>query len=232
MPTESSTESTGTEATGTEATGTEATGTEATGTEATGQRRQYNSEVRRQQAADTRKRILSAGTHLLNHTPTFNWPALTIRAVASEAGVNERTIYRYFGSERELRDAVMHHLEEKAGVDYEQLRLEDVVPVSRHLFEFVSSRPSRPHASLDPTVADALQRKRDGLLHAVETLTGDWTPADRTVAAAMLDLLWSVSSYQDVADNWDLEPEDVSRGIIWLIRLLEDAIRANRPPEP
>src|SRR5215831_19683750 len=80
-------------------------------TEPARRRRSYNSPVRREQTADTRQRILAAASRLLHEFPTWNWRELTVRAVAKRAGVSERTVYRYFLSERELRDAVLRQLE-------------------------------------------------------------------------------------------------------------------------
>jgi AcrR family transcriptional regulator len=82
--------------------------------------------VRRQQAVETRERIIEAACTLLRRSGIRDWRALTIRGVALQAEVNERTVYRYFGNERGLRDAVMHRLEEKAGIELEGMRLEDV----------------------------------------------------------------------------------------------------------
>jgi len=83
------------------------TGTPARGPAA----RKYDSPVRRQRADDTRARIIDAGCRVLQHSSIRDWRALTVRGVADQAGVNERTVYRYFGNERGLRDAVMHRLE-------------------------------------------------------------------------------------------------------------------------
>jgi AcrR family transcriptional regulator len=195
------------------------------------QRRQYNSELRRQQAEETRQRILAAGARLLHVPRTWNWPALTIRTVAAQAGVNERTVYRYFGSERELREAVLDQLEAEAGIDLDGVRLEDIPEASRRAFEYFSTFPPPRPAIQDPGVAEARQRKRAALLAAIEPATGEWRPADREVAAAMLDLLWNVCSYQQLMDDWDLDPRDASRGLTWLIRLLQEAISAGRSPD-
>ena len=79
-------------------------------------RRRYDTTLRRQQAAGTRERIVAAGSALLHRSPIRDWRSLTLRAVAERAGVNERTVYRHFANERALRDAVMHRLEEEAGI--------------------------------------------------------------------------------------------------------------------
>ena len=199
-------------------------------TEPTRQTRSYESPVRQQRAAETRERILTAGAELLHGFPVWNWRALTVRAVATRAGVNERTVYRHFANERELRDAVMGRLEEEAGVDIEGLRLEDVADVTTRIFEFVSSFPLAPRTLRDSTVAATNERQREALLAAVAPSTTAWSTVDRALAASMLDVLWSVVSYERLVVDWDVDPKDAIRGITWVIGLVEDAVRQGRGP--
>jgi len=192
-------------------------------------RRRYDSPLRRQRAADTRDRIVSAGSDLLHGLPIWRWSALTVRAVAQRAAMHERTVYRHFGSERELRDAVMHRLEQEAGVTLDGLRLEDLPEVTARILAYASSFPLEPRTPRDPTVAEANQRQRAALLAAV----APWAvgrSGDRTIMAAMLDVLWSVVSYERMVTDWDLDPGEAVRGITWVIGLVEDAIRDGRWP--
>ena len=41
----------------------------------------------------------------------------------------------------------------------------------------------------------------------------------------MLDVLWSVASYERLVVDWDLDPKDAIRGVTWVIGLVEDAVR-------
>jgi AcrR family transcriptional regulator len=173
---------------------------------------------------------LSAGAELLHGFPTWNWSGLTVRAVAERAGVNERTVYRYFATERDLRDAVLERLEEESGVAVDGLTLDDVAAVTARMLEYVSSFPVVPRTPRDDTVAAANARQRAALLAAVEPLTPSWSPADRAVAAATLDVLWSVVSYERMVVDWNLAPEDAIRGLTWTIRLVEAAVRAGEVP--
>ncbi len=205
--------------------------------DATPGRRSYDSALRRQQAADTRRRILEAGSELLHVSPVWNWPALTVRTVASKAGVNERTVYRYFGSERELRDAVMTQILQESGVDLGHLRLDDIDEVSRRVFAYLASFPPPPQEAQqpreqlpDPTIADVRRRKRGALLAAVTPTTPAWSAEDREVAAAALDLLWSVTSYRHLIYEWELEPSAAVRCVSWLLRLVTDAVRSGETP--
>ena len=83
-------------------------------------RRSYDGTLRRQRAAETRARIIAAGSELLHGSSVRDWHGLTIRAVAEKAGVNERTVYRHFVNEQGLRDAVMHEVEGRFGIALEQ----------------------------------------------------------------------------------------------------------------
>jgi len=204
----------------------------ATLSEPTRPRRQYDSPLRRQRAAETRERIVTAGSELLHEVPTWNWQALTVGAVAERAGVNHRTVYRHFSSERELRDAVLARLEEEAGVDLEGMELETLEEVVTRICEFVSSFPLEPRSPRDPTVAAANERQRNALLAAVAPSTKEWTQIDRTIAAAMLDVLWSVMSYERLVADWELDPKEAIRGITWVIGLVQQAIRKGSPPTP
>jgi len=193
-------------------------------------RRQYDRTRRRQQAAETRERIVAAGSALLRGSPIRDWRGLTVRTVAERAGVNQRTVYRHFVNERALRDAVMHRLEEEAGIDLAGLRLEDVAEVAARIFEHVSAYPLKPRRQLDPTLSEAGQRQRNALLGAVAARTARWPAADRLVAAAMFDVLWSVASYERLVVDWQLDRKQVIRGITWVIRLVEEAVRKGRRP--
>jgi AcrR family transcriptional regulator len=62
-------------------------------------RRAYRSDRRREQAEETRTRVLDAATMLF---VARGWDGATIAAVAAEAGVSEETVYARFGSKRAL----------------------------------------------------------------------------------------------------------------------------------
>jgi AcrR family transcriptional regulator len=196
-------------------------------------RRPYDTTLRRERAAETRERIVLAGCELLRKSSIRDWRALTIRAVAERAGVNERTVYRYFGTERGLRDAVMHRQEEDAGIELAGLQLMNIAEVTARLFDHLSSYPLERHTPLDPTLVDANQRRQDSLLEAVAAQSPAWDESDRKVAAAAFDVLWSVSSYERLVVDWDLSQEQAVAGTAWVINLVVDGIqRGHRPDRP
>ena len=193
-------------------------------------RRRYDNTLRRERAAQTRTRIVAAGGELLQGSSIRDWDALTIRAVAERAGVNQRTVYRHFANERTLRNAVMQHLEVSAGVDLSTVQLDDVADIAARVLRFVSSYPMDPRPPLDPTLAATNQRQHDALLAAVSDEAPSWSESERVLAAAMFDALWKVETYERLVGEWALDPEQAISGITWVIGLVEEAVREGRRP--
>ena len=192
--------------------------------------RQYDSPLRRQRAVETRERIVAAGCRLLHHSSIRDWRALTIRGVAEQAGVNERTVYRYFGNERGLRDAVMHRLEQEAGIDLEGMRLDDIADIAARIFAHVSSYPLTSKPPLDPTLTDANLRQRTALFGALDDWTAEWSESDRNSAAALFDVLWNVATYERLVSEWQMDRDQAIRTVTWAIGLVQEAVRAGRRP--
>jgi AcrR family transcriptional regulator len=192
--------------------------------------RRYDSTLRRERAAQTRERIVTAGADLLQGSSIRDWDGVTIRAVAERAGVNERTVYRHFANERALRDAVIHRLEQEAGIRLEHLQLGDFADVAARIFRLVSAHPISPRPALDPTLADASRRQHEALLNAVIDRAPQWSADDRTTAAAALDVLWSVGAYERLLADWGFDQERAIATVGWVIGLVEAAINEGRRP--
>jgi AcrR family transcriptional regulator len=193
-------------------------------------RRAYESPFRRQKAAATRERIIAAGCKLLHRSSIRDWRGLTIRGVALQAGVNERTVYRYFTNERGLRDAVMHRLEEEAGIDLAGMRLEDISEVTARILNHISSYPREPKPPLDPTLNEASVRQRQALHHALAAWTTDWSASETAAVAGMFDVLWSVASYERLVVDSQMEDGEAIRAITWVIGLIAEEVRQGRRP--
>ena len=194
--------------------------------------RPYDGTLRRERAAETRERILDAGSELIHRTSVRDWRRLTVRAVAERAGVNERTVYRHFGSERGLRDAVLHRNEQEAGVDLAGMELEDIATVASQIFAHVAQYPREPRPPLDPTLTAANERQHESLLAAVDAPAGQRTDGEQTVVAAVFDALWSVATYERLVVDWEIDHDSAVRGITWVIGLVEQAVRDGRGPGP
>lgn len=194
--------------------------------------RPYDSPLRRAQAASTRDRIIAAAYTLLRTSSIRNWRSLTIRAVAEEAGVNERTVYRHFSNERGLRDAVMEHMETTAGIDLTDLRLEGIAEVAERIFTHVSSFQREPKPPLPATLTEANLRQREALHDALAPWTSTWSPADAAAMAAVFDVLWSVGAYERLVADWQVDRDRAIGTLTWVIELVAEAVRQGRRPGP
>jgi AcrR family transcriptional regulator len=194
-------------------------------------RRRYESPVRRQQAAATRERILDAGVAIAHAISGWNWKELTFAAVAERAGVSERTVYRHFGTERELRDAIMGRLQEEAGVALDALTLDDVADTTARVFRYLASFAADPRrATNDPTLQAIDQRRRDALVQAVSAAAPEWSAEEHQAVAAVLDVLWGVPTYERLVAHWHLDPDYAASIARWVIELVESAVRDGRHP--
>lgn len=187
-------------------------------------RRPYESPARRRQAAQTRDRIVTAGAEMVHSFASWDWRDLTVRAVARRAGVSETTVYRYFATDRGLHEAVMRRLEEEADIELEGLQLDTFDDLIRRMFTYLASFPISPPPVDDPTFAAADERRRAALIAAVTRSANDWSDEDRETAAAMLDVLWSVPSFERLTTVWHFDADRAARAANWVVRLVRAAV--------
>jgi AcrR family transcriptional regulator len=195
-------------------------------------RRRYDSPVRRQQTAETLERIISAGSELVHQLPAWDWTNITASAVGERAGISERTVHRYFPTERKLRDAVIRRLFEESGVSLETLQLDDFANVTTQMFSYLSSFATEPTTApvIDPTFAFADQLRCDALKTAVTEVTPEWSDRERENAAAALDILWNLPPYERLRTVWGFDADRSVGAITWLIGLIQEAIQQGRKP--
>jgi AcrR family transcriptional regulator len=192
--------------------------------------RPYDSPVRRSRAAETRERIVLAGSELVHGFDAWDWDQLTFRAVAAQAGVGERTVYRHFPTERLLHEAVMLRLHEEAGVDYEEVTLDNLVAVTTRVLDSMGRFPTAPTAvePADQVFAAVDVRRREALARVVAEL--DLDDDTRATVAALLDVLWNLPAFERLVVGWQLEPERASGALAWLVELVLRAARTGEGP--
>jgi AcrR family transcriptional regulator len=196
-------------------------------------RRRYNSPLRQQQSAATRERIIAAGAELVRCLPDWDWTNLTARAIGARANVSERTVHRYFPTERKLRDAVLQRLVEESGIDLGNLTLESFADTTAGLLSFLSSFAASASTSPnvgDPTLISIDQLRCQALLQAVCKAVPDDNAQDLEAVAALLDLLWSPPPYERLISAWRFDKQRAIGAITWLIKLIEEAVRDGRGP--
>lgn len=196
-------------------------------------RRRYDSPVRRQKAALTRQRIVEAAAALVRESTSWTWDDVTFRTVAERAGVGESTVYRHFGTEQDLHDAVLHHLQELAGVSYSDLQLEDLPRIATQVFTALSGfAVARLDEGRERSLfVDHDEFRRRALLDVVSEASPTWSERDRLMAAATLDVLWNVPAYERLVSKWGMDTAEATATIRWAMGQIVTALTSARPSD-
>ena len=194
-------------------------------------KRAYNSPVREQQAAETREKIIAAGSELVHSYMAWDWKNLNADAVAKQAGVGKRTVQRHFPTENVLRDAVLQRIVEESGIDLGKLQLSDYADTVANILRYLQSFTVTHIYPYDSTFKSLDAMRRDVLLQIVATATPDWPEQKRIMAAAMLDIFWQPTLHERLTATWGLNVEDAVSALTWLIKAIETGIRKDRLPE-
>jgi AcrR family transcriptional regulator len=192
--------------------------------------RRYDSPLRRERSAETRERIVDAGTALVHELSSWDWRGVTVREVAVRAQVHARTVHRHFATERELRGAVLQRLIEESGVTVEGMRLEDLPDHVHQLFGYLGSFASAAPPRAEGVLAELDQRRTQALLDTVREAADDASEAELTRIAALVDVLWGLPTYRRLIDDWGLDAKDAAESVGWLIDLLTRAVRDGQRP--
>ncbi len=197
-------------------------------------RRSYNSPKRQQQSLATRQRIIEGGAALVHEFPEWNWKQLTYRAVSERAGVSERTVYRHFPTDEQLKNAVMQELVKESGVDLEDFQLEDFAGAVAKMFDYLTSFAIQPAAVPDePAFVSMDTQRRQVLESAVGRAAPDLSRQQVQSAAAALDIFWNPPALERLAVVWGQEPAQAKATAGWVIELIVAAIRrGSGPPVP
>ena len=194
--------------------------------------RTYRSELREQQAATTRQRVLDATVRVI----AGGLADVTIPAVARAAGVSVPTVYRHFRTKRDLLAALQPHLQQRAGIDpnafptsIDELRgslvsllggmdgLDDVMRAA--LASPSSEEVRRVHA---PTRFKLARRLVDGIAPGL-------AEADRDRIARLLVIMTASSALRMWRDDFGASVEEIADDID---RTLRAAIAAAEREAP
>ena len=161
----------------------------------------------------------------------------TVAAVAERADVSRATAYRYFPTQEALL------LQTTFLGDGEPLRAlpelarttgdpaEAMAEAVRSGAEWALGREARLRmilrASLDPAGATTRPARRRAYIAALlEPIAGELAPATRERLAAALTLLFGIDPIVSLADNGDVDREDVPAVLAWTARRLVEAALA------
>lgn len=189
----------------------------------------YRSPLRDQQKADTHKRILDAVRQVIETTGALE--KVSIAAVARRAGVQERTVYRHFGTREGMIDAFFAHHSAELGVPRFARTEDEMLSLGARLFvgferegaihrAFVNSSGGREmFVRLGPQFQMAFQE-------AVAEAAAGLPPEEWRWLAAAANALAGGGTWRTLHDLWGMSGEEAGRVSRFALGLLLDGARA------
>lgn len=180
----------------------------------------YN-ELRAAQAQATRTRILEATVGVMARGVA----SVSIPAVAREAGVSVPTVYRHFGTKRNLLAAVFPHVLRRAGLDelVPPRSIDELGQGVRVLFERIDSAGDLARAAAASPAADEVRRvdmpaRLEISRRLANSIVPKLTPGDRDRIARLLTILISASALRVWRDHLGSTVEEAANDIDWVIK--------------
>ena len=187
---------------------------------AVGTARAYHSQLREQQADATRGRILDATLRVM----ASGIASVSVPAVAREAGVSVPTIYRHFGTKRDLLAALHTHVVRRSGSD------DVVVPRSldelrdgvRAIFDRVESLDDLVRAAVASPAAEESRRitmppRLAMARRFVDTIGPTLPDVDRARIARLLTILTTSSALRAWRDHLGSSVDEAADDVDWVV---------------
>jgi len=183
--------------------------------------REYRSQLREEQAEATRNRILDATGQLM----ADGIATLSIPAVARAAGVSVPTIYRHFGTKRDLLASLYPHAARRIGLDTlpDPGSLDELRDGIRAYFERVDMSDDLDRAAMASPVADEVRRvTMPSRLERIGKLADSIEPklpkADRDRITRLVVILTASSSLRMWRDHLGATVDEAADDLDWIVR--------------
>jgi AcrR family transcriptional regulator len=188
--------------------------------------RAYRSQLRAQQAEETRARILDATGRVMARGLAH----VSIPAVAREAGVSVPTIYRHFATKHDLLAAVYPHVIRRAGLD------EVVVPDSMDelrqglgaYFERTDSLGDLARAAMASPASDDVRRlniprRLAAFRRVADSIEPKPSEVNRDRIARLLVILTASSALRLWRDQLGSSVDEAADDVDWVLRAITSA---------
>lgn len=184
----------------------------------------YNSPLRREQAEQTRLRIVAATVRLI----VGGVEGLTMQQVAAESGVALRTVFRHFATRDDLLDATWMALNEQMGEVPELRGMNDLTAFVPELFARYGRMEDQIRAvTFASTMTNSRLRRGSARSRAMRAaVEAEFQAGDeraRAMAVATAYTLTIPTASILLKDNFKLSSDEAGRAVAWAIRVLAEA---------
>jgi len=193
--------------------------------------RAYRSDLRAEQAEETRGRILDAALRVM----TTGVASLSMPAVAREAGVSVPTVYRHFGTKADLLAAMYPHAARRSGLDKLPLptSVGDLRTTLRAFFEHLDALDDMARAAMASPVGDEVRHatmkgRFERIRRIGDTIEPPLSKADQDRITRLLVILTSSASLRMWRDHLGSSVDEAVDDIDWFVKAAIAATRKEK----
>jgi AcrR family transcriptional regulator len=191
--------------------------------------RRYRSELRAEQAEETRGRILDAALRVM----TAGVARLSVPAVAREAGVSVPTVYRHFGTKADLLAEMYPHAARRAGLDGvpDPSTVGDVKGAVRAVIERLDALDDVARAAYASPIADEVRHatmpsRFKRIRRLGESIEPPLANAALDRITRLLVVLISQSALRTWRDHLGVSSDQAAEDVDWILRAAIAAARS------
>lgn len=187
----------------------------------------YESPLRDEQKAETRRRILGAAERLMQDADLGE---LTFAAVAREAGVQERTVYRHFATKGDLLDALWDALDPRIGTASFPDSEATLIDGPRRVFPAFDDNENLMRAFWSTPQGREFRlrvndKRKAAIRKAVADAVKDLPANEARWVTATAQLLYSGAAWQTMKDYWGFSGDEAGKASSFMLQLIFDAAR-------
>ncbi|MBD9448119.1 MULTISPECIES: helix-turn-helix domain-containing protein [unclassified Rhizobium] len=195
--------------------------------------RSYNSPLREEKARETREAILRALYRLM--CADAGPDEISMDAMATEAGIQRRTVFRHFPTKDDLLMAFWPWLNELLGVSIVPDSVADIVAGPQHTFPRFDAHEAAMRASLHSPTGRSMRsgmvparRLRFG--RALAPVLATLPPNEAQRVEALAHLLYSASAWEVLKDYGGLTGAQAGEAASWALDTILSAVASGSLP--
>ena len=195
--------------------------------------RSYHSPLRQEKARETREAILKALYRLMS---TSSMPdEISMDAIATEAGIQRRTVFRHFPTKDELLAAFWSWLNDLMGASITPKDADAIVAGPKEAFPRFDTHEAAIRASLHTRTGRDMRAGMVGArrLHfagALAPALSYLSPAEARKVEALAHLLYSASAWEVLKDYGGLTGAQAGEAASWALETILSAVASGSAP--
>lgn len=189
--------------------------------------RAYNSPLREEKSRETREAILEALFSLMQSSAMPD--DIGMEAIAQEAGVQRRTIFRHFSSKHDLLAAFWPWLNARIGASIKPETPRDIVDGPRQAFPLFDAHEAAMRAALHSRTGREMRQgtvpaRRKNFSAALAPALAALPPERARSVEALAHLLYSASAWEVLKDYGGLDGTQAGETASWALDLILSAV--------